>query len=246
YAEALGLDGQTISKEFQVTPVNILPTPELVKQASSNGATDGATGGATGGGAVGSTTIGNSTDQPDTRPSAGVVKQSFPTPVREQRSPLPLLLSLCALAVVLGLGAWSLFSRSTVTSETDTRELAPKTTSETTSDTPVSQPETADDESAAVEETSASQEAPVVVIASLSDRAWLSVVADGENVYEGTAESGFKKTWTAQDSVVLRTGNAGGVQLEVNGDRAVAMGEGGVVRTLTLTPDSGMDNVESP
>ncbi|PSN12526.1 hypothetical protein C7293_19850, partial [filamentous cyanobacterium CCT1] len=89
-------------------------------------------------------------------------------------------------------------------------------------------------------------EAPVVVSANLSDRAWLSVVADGENVYEGIAESGFEETWTAQTSLVFRTGNAGGVELSVNGDRAVVLGDSGVVRTLTLTPDSDTETVESP
>jgi hypothetical protein len=85
----------------------------------------------------------------------------------------------------------------------------------------------------------------VVVSATLSDRAWLSVKADGESVYEGVAEKGFKKTWTAQTSVVLTTGNAGGVELAVNGDRPVAVGSNGAVRTLTLTPDSDVKTVES-
>lgn len=85
-----------------------------------------------------------------------------------------------------------------------------------------------------------------MVGASLSDRAWISVVADGEKVYEGIAESGFEETWTAKTSLVFRTGNAGGVELSVNGDRAIALGSPGVVRTLTLTPDSGAENVATP
>ena len=37
YADALGLDGQALSSEFAVTPVDVLPTPELLEQADTNG-----------------------------------------------------------------------------------------------------------------------------------------------------------------------------------------------------------------
>ncbi|MGB6017064.1 MAG: RodZ domain-containing protein, partial [Nodosilinea sp.] len=212
YAEALGLDGVTISKEFRVTPVDVLPTPELVEQVDTNGAVP----------------------QPEPRPSTTVVEKSPPIAMERspQRSPLPLplLLSLGALALVLGLGAWGLFGRSSVTSRAGDLEAEPAIDApEPTADAPVLDAESESESLAASEDSpSAPQEAPVVVSANLSDRAWLSVVADGENVYEGTAERGFEETWTAQTSVVFRTGNAGGVELSVNGDRAVVLGNSGV------------------
>lgn len=231
YAEALGLDGQTISQEFRVTPVNVLPTPELIERADTNG-----------------------TVKPEPRPTPPMVDRVDRTPApakirSENRLSLPLVLSLAALAVVLGLGAWGLFSRSNEPSRAnndDSAEPIPETPSpdaaapESAETAPEEPLETED------EEASAPLEAPVVVSANLSERAWLSVVADGENVYEGVAESGFEETWTAQTSLTFRTGNAGGVELSVNGDRAVVMGNSGVVRTLTVTPDSGVESVESP
>ncbi|MBE9111763.1 helix-turn-helix domain-containing protein [Nodosilinea sp. LEGE 07298] len=233
YAEALGLDGQTISKEFRVTPVDVMPTPELVERADSNGAVS----------------------QPEPRPSPQVAEKASAIPIDRSlpRSPLPLLLSLGALALVLGLGAWGLFGRDSATSRAGDLGAEPAIDApEPTADAPVLDPDNADADTAAEslealdDSPSAPQEAPVVVSANLSDRAWLSVVADGENVYEGIAESGFEETWTAQSSLVFRTGNAGGVELSVNGDRAVVLGNAGMVRTLTLTPDSDLETVESP
>ncbi|MEA5447390.1 RodZ domain-containing protein [Leptolyngbya sp. CCNP1308] len=232
YAEALGLDGQTISQEFRVTPVNVLPTPELIERVDTNGAA-----------------------KPEPRPAPQMVDRVDRTPSTakipsENRLSLPLVLSLVALAAVLGLGAWALFGRSNEPSRANNDNSAAETIPETPStDAEVPEPaETAPDEPLETEdeEASAPLEAPVVVSANLSERAWLSVVADGENVYEGVAESGFEETWTAQTSLTFRTGNAGGVELSVNGDRAVVMGDSGVVRTLTVTPDSGVESVESP
>nr|WP_228037728.1 helix-turn-helix domain-containing protein [Nodosilinea sp. LEGE 06152] len=247
YAEALGLDGQTISKEFRVTPVNVVPTPELLEPAHSNGA-------------VKQPEL-QPPPQPELRPSTGFRENaSLASEERSsQRSPLPLLLGLGALAVVLGLGAWGLFGRSSVTSQANNSNLGAEPATDApapTADAPAlsagaggtdtdaagsSDPSETSDDSP-----SAALEAPVVVSANLSDRAWLSVVADGRNVYEGIAESGFEETWTAQTSLVFRTGNAGGVELSVNGDRAVVLGNSGVVRTLTLTPDSDLETVQSP
>ncbi len=243
YAEALGLDGQTISKEFRVTPVNVVPTPELLEPAHTNGAVK--------------QLEPQIQPQPELRSSAGHRENSYPVP-RERssrQSPLPLLLGLGALALVLGLGAWGLFGRNSVTSQANNSNSGTESSTdalEPTGDAPVLGTDTAGTDAASEplessdDSSSAPLEAPVVVSANLSDRAWLSVVADGKNVYEGIAESGFEETWTAQTSLVFRTGNAGGVELSVNGDRAVVLGNSGVVRTVTLTPDSDLETVESP
>ena len=158
---------------------------------------------------------------------------------------------------MLGLGIWGLLGRNSVTSQANNSNSgdepaidAPAPTAETPAldaeDTEVDASDSTDPLEASDDSPGTPLEAPVVVSANLSDRAWLSVVADGENVYEGIAESGFEETWTAQSSLVFRTGNAGGVELSVNGDRAVVLGSSGVVRTLTLTPDSDGETVESP
>lgn len=218
YAEALGLDGLAISKEFRVTPVDVVPTPDLLTKADTNGAPG-----------VAESAPPRSLRMRDPAPPAPRASSSRP-------SPLPLILSLAALAAILGLGAWGIFGRNQGSDQAPNRPDPVATT--TPAPVPTETPEP-------LPEASPPLEAPVVVSATLSDRAWLSVKADGESVYEGVAEKGFKKTWTAQKSVVLTTGNAGGVELAVNGDRPAVVGSNGAVRTLTLTPDSDVKSVES-
>lgn len=215
YADALGLDGQAISNEFAVTPVDVLPTPELLTQADTNGLVE-----------------------PETRHSIRVlekVEAPASLPQRPRKSPLPLLAGLGAVGLALGLGIWALASwnRQPATVQLPPPEApaeAPDPSPVDSLDAPLASP----------------LAAPVVVDINLRDRSWLSVTADGESVYEGTAESGFEETWTAEETIVVRTGNAGGVELSINGDEAVVVGDTGDVRTLTITPESDADVVNAP
>lgn len=235
YGEALGLDGQTIAKEFRVTPVEVLPTPELVERVDTNGH-------------VGNGRVENGRVEPQVLHGARVAEPALATSTvrSERRSPLPLLLGLAALTA-LGLGVWALLGRSSVTSQANNSDPAAETAPAASDPDPApDEAESPEPQDTADSSPSAPPEAPVVVSATLSDRAWLSVIADGERVYEGTAEAGYEETWTAQTSVVFRTGNAGGVELSVNGDRAVTVGNNGVVRTLTFTPSSGVETLQSP
>ncbi|MGF1570934.1 MAG: helix-turn-helix domain-containing protein [Nodosilinea sp.] len=237
YAEALGLDGQALAQEFVVTPMNVLLTPRSAEPASANGAV-----------------------QPPPPPP---VQQSetVPPPARRAatgKSWLPLLVALGALALALGLVFWGLFGRrNNVPTTTDSVTPTEVTPDPVASETPVSSETAGDDPAEAAgasdeplepidASANASLEAPIVVDASLSERAWLSVVADGETVYEGTPEPGFEETWTAENTLVFTTGNAGGVELAINGDDAVVVGDVGVVRTINLTPASGAESIESP
>jgi cytoskeletal protein RodZ len=221
YADALGLDGQSLSSEFAVTPVDVLPTPELLEKADTNGVV-----------------------QPETRHSIRVLeKAEEPTPMANlpKKSPLPWIVGLGAFILAIGLGVWAIAGRNQAPSTVDepTEDLIEEdTTSIPATEFEVDEP---------LEEAAApALEAPVVVGVSLRDRSWLSVTADGETVYEGTPEAGFEETWTAEDSLVLTAGNAGGVELSVNGDESVLAGGTGDVRTLTITPDSDSDTVTEP
>ena len=71
-------------------------------------------------------------------------------------------------------------------------------------------------------------------------------MADGRTVYEGTSDSGYEETWTAENTLVFTTGNAGGVSLSFNGEDPVVLGNSGAVRTLNLTPDSDAADLETP
>jgi cytoskeletal protein RodZ len=59
------------------------------------------------------------------------------------------------------------------------------------------------------------------------DRAWVRATVDGRVVFEETLPPGQVQRWTGQQSVALRVGNAGGVELTVNGQRVGPLGPPG-------------------
>lgn len=233
YAEALGLDGKAISQEFVVTPVNAYPAPAAAAPAVSEPPAAAPENPAI----------------PAPVPVAAAAPKPAPTqtmdkprpmaaPVVERSFAFPLWLALGAGALVIGGLLWALLGRNP-NPETVTSPSAPTEDVETPADpTEESESPEAVTPSPEPETPSVALEAPIVATVNLSDRAWMSVVADGRTLYEGTPEGGYEETWTAQNSLVIRTGNAGGVSLAVNGEDPVVLGQAGVVRTVTLTPDS--------
>lgn len=67
---------------------------------------------------------------------------------------------------------------------------------------------------------------------------WLRVRSDGVVVYEQIAPPGFSQTFSARDSLRVRTGNAGAVEAEVDGRDLGALGTDGEVLTRELVADS--------
>jgi cytoskeleton protein RodZ len=67
---------------------------------------------------------------------------------------------------------------------------------------------------------------------------WLSIFADGTLAYEQIAQPGFSQTFEARREISIRTGNAGAVGVEVNGQDLGRLGESGEVltRDITLKP----------
>ncbi|MEN9217069.1 MAG: DUF4115 domain-containing protein [Gloeomargarita sp. HHBFW_bins_162] len=80
--------------------------------------------------------------------------------------------------------------------------------------------------------------AEVRVQVELTGQSWLQVVADGKVVFEGILNRGATNSWTAQKNLVLAAGNAGDVQVRVNGGAPQPLGQPGEVREVTLTPDN--------
>ncbi len=70
-----------------------------------------------------------------------------------------------------------------------------------------------------------------VALSVRGDPSWLSVLVDGELVYEQIAEPGFFRTFQAERDVSIKTGNAGAVGVVVNGQDQGALGESGEVLT---------------
>lgn len=58
-----------------------------------------------------------------------------------------------------------------------------------------------------------------------SGTSWLRVTADGQRVFQGFVHAGDARTWTADRELLIRIGNAGAVELTVNGRLLGVLGE---------------------
>jgi cytoskeleton protein RodZ len=64
---------------------------------------------------------------------------------------------------------------------------------------------------------------------------WLSILTDRTLAYEQIAQPGFSRTFKARREISIRTGNAGAVGVEVNGQDLGTLGESGEVLTRDFT-----------
>lgn len=78
----------------------------------------------------------------------------------------------------------------------------------------------------------ATDDRPIQVGVRLVEQAsWMSVTADGFTIYEGTLQPGTLQNWSADAALSVRAGNAGAVELFINGEAAGKMGAFGEVVT---------------
>lgn len=68
----------------------------------------------------------------------------------------------------------------------------------------------------------------------LKAQSWLRVVADGKTEFEGILPEGTKRTWIANEQVVVRAGDAGAVLVSLNQGKAKQLGEPGSVEEVTF------------
>ncbi|MGB7088106.1 MAG: RodZ domain-containing protein [Phormidesmis sp.] len=69
--------------------------------------------------------------------------------------------------------------------------------------------------------------APVYVEATATGEAWVSIIADGNPIFEGTLNAGDTQLWEAQKNISVYSGNAGALELAANGEEAEVMGAPG-------------------
>jgi cytoskeleton protein RodZ len=77
---------------------------------------------------------------------------------------------------------------------------------------------------------------PVAIDIKLTDESWVEVVVDGVVKYEGTLEKGTNRSWSGKESVRISSGNAGAVLVAFNKGTAKPMGSLGAVEEQTYTP----------
>jgi cytoskeleton protein RodZ len=85
-----------------------------------------------------------------------------------------------------------------------------------------------------------------VVVIRARAASWTSVTSDGERVYSGVLHPGDRHVIRARNEIVVKAGNAGGVELSFNGGKLEAPGQTGEVRTITFGPDGLLSNSPLP
>ena len=71
----------------------------------------------------------------------------------------------------------------------------------------------------------------------VTERTWLQVTVDGEEQAGELLQAGSEREWTAKSSIYLICGNAGGVEVTVNGEEQGTLGERAQVVEVTWTPE---------
>ncbi len=79
-------------------------------------------------------------------------------------------------------------------------------------------------------------DAPVYVEANAIAEAWVSVIADGSEIFEGTLQSGDTQLWEAQETLDVFSGDGGALEIAANGGEAEVMGERGFEAKEVFTP----------
>ncbi len=78
------------------------------------------------------------------------------------------------------------------------------------------------------------------------ERSWLTVTVDGIPAFEGFLEVDEERIWSGQDRVALLVGNAGGVEVTVNGRPPTLLGEPGEVVKAEWTADELLAEAMAP
>lgn len=70
-------------------------------------------------------------------------------------------------------------------------------------------------------------DAPIYVEGTAVREAWVSVISDGETVFEEILQPGDSQLWEAEETLSIYSGDAGALELAANGAEAEVMGEAG-------------------
>ncbi|HHW60373.1 MAG TPA: helix-turn-helix domain-containing protein [Syntrophomonadaceae bacterium] len=93
------------------------------------------------------------------------------------------------------------------------------------------------------EETPAPAEGLEMDIRTLQDQeCWLEVIVDGKQEYSGLMARGEKKSFKAEKSIFIKAGNAGGINITMNGKKLPPLGEVGQVEEKEYTVENIGDN----
>jgi cytoskeleton protein RodZ len=78
----------------------------------------------------------------------------------------------------------------------------------------------------------------VVLNLAATEKTWLSITSEGKRVFSGFLEPSQTKTLTGLDAARMTVGNAGGINVQLNGKPIGPIGKSGQVRVVLFTPDN--------
>ncbi len=78
----------------------------------------------------------------------------------------------------------------------------------------------------------------VVLNLSATEKTWLSITSDGKRLFSGFLEPSQTKTLTGVEAARMTVGNAGGLEVRLNGKPIGPIGKSGQVRVVVFTPDN--------
>ncbi|NJL46615.1 MAG: helix-turn-helix domain-containing protein [Leptolyngbyaceae cyanobacterium SM2_5_2] len=87
-------------------------------------------------------------------------------------------------------------------------------------------------------------QSPIEVKMTLTAQSWLRITSDGNTKFEGIMQPGDTRLWTADKALTIRAGNAGGVIVSFNNSEAEALGQPGMVKEVTYSPDKMLSLVQ--
>jgi cytoskeleton protein RodZ len=212
YGDALGLDGNELSKRFPVNSVPVISAFTAHQESR--------------------------TSLPDPEPGAAYVPPATnvwqPAELPSSRPPYLLIggIALIGLAGLLfGVILPRLKPSAPIATTPASQIIKPVTPTVSSSETSAASPEP----SVAAIASPSDANSPVSINVKLTDRSWVQVVVDGAVEYEGILEKGAQQSWSGQESIVISSGNAGAVSVAFNKGAAKAMGKLGEVEEKTYT-----------
>lgn len=104
-------------------------------------------------------------------------------------------------------------------------------------------PKTSQDLTAA---TSAAAPGEFTVVIQAREESWVSITADGKAISSELLPAGSERTVRGRKEIIVKAGNAGGVDFRLNGQKLDIGGESGEVKTVTFGPRGILPNAPAP
>jgi cytoskeleton protein RodZ len=106
--------------------------------------------------------------------------------------------------------------------------VAPKTSQDVTATTPAAAP------------------GEFTVVIQAREESWISITADGRAISSELLSAGSERTVRGRKEIMVKAGNAGGVDFRFNGQKLDIGGESGEVKTVTFAPHGIVPNAPAP